>query len=287
MSNKNITVMQCVFCLCLFCVFISCGGDLEEPLLADLINLQIGSPGYEGDGMVQGLRNGSYIIRHTKDIVYQEKNPAGEIIFLNKEDWYAVDALNSAFWVSSSISGIPAIVGTVPLDAEPSGYDTNINPVHLGLNTISGLVNGEMYTLYAYAELSDGDWVGRLPSSNVALPTRSYNAFLNLKNMGIDDEIYLADQNEDTTNRTGCFSNINHFIVLVNTPLYWTEFPQTISERTGAFMLVEGRDFDIEIKMQFQRGDWITVDAIQKEGQQYFVLTGSPIFRGWLTLKSK
>jgi hypothetical protein len=279
-------IMVFIICLLGLCfTFTSCDAEIEEPLVLDLISLQSGSPGYEGDGAIHGLRNGSYIIRHTKETVYQEKDPLGNIFFRNAEDWYAVDDQGLIFLVSSSICGIPAVIeNNFRLDLEPSNFDTNANPIHLGLNTIRGLTNGERYTVYKYGELSNGDRVGRLTGD---LPTRSYNAFLNLKNIEIGRDVYLADQNEDTNNRTGGLSSINHWVVLVDTPLSWTEFPQSVGDRVDASITLEGRDFDIEIRTQFNRGGLVTVHNIAKEGQQYFIMTGSQTWRGWITLKNK
>jgi len=245
--------------------------ELEEPLKTQLVNLLHGSSGIEGDGIVYGLPNGHYIIKHQKKTINQSIDKAGKVRIWHDEDWYTLDADGSIIWAASTASDIPKSANNTPLSAGPAN------------NVIKGLTNGESYTVYRYGELVNGNRVGRL---NGQIATDCYNAFINLKNMSTNDTINLWETNENTGNRTGGLNDNNYWVVLVDTPLYWTEHPKTIREINNATIILEGYDYDIEISMRFPRG-WVTVAPIEEEGQWYFKMTGANVFRGHITILEK
>ena len=88
---------------------------------------------------------------------------------------------------------------------------------------------------------------------------------------------------------SGPLNNNNELIVLVDTGLRWTEKPQTLIGNAAAnpIIRIEGYDYDIVIeKLNALEGE-VSAAAVEKEGQQYFILTGSSDFRGRITLAAK
>jgi len=258
---------------CLLFLFLGCQ-ELVEPVNPNLVNLLPGSAGVEGNGKVY-VPNGQYLVRHQKKDVNQEINPAGYDRFWHDEDWYAVDADGSVRWIASSAGDIPKAANSAKFTA----FFNKQDPAY----EITGLVNGESYCVYRYGELLNNNRVGRLTGD---IATGCYNTVVNLMNMSSTHVVNLWETSEDTGNRTGGLNDNNHWIVLVDTPLCWTEFPQTIKENNNATILLRGYEYDIEIKMRYPRG-WVTAAPVESEGQRYFVITGATTFRGYITVLEK
>jgi len=288
------TMFMVIAGLALSCIISACG-ELIEPVYPNLINLLPGSPGYAGDSQVLGLENGSFLVRHEKEKIHQEKDPAGKIRLWHEEEWFALNAEGEAVVkIASRASDIPKHVTTSALNA---GLDITINgaPRTEAVNVINGLTNGEKYTVYYYGELLNGQRIGRTINGTLGLDgsqapiafySYNYNAVINLKNLSTNHQIQMFDQNENTGNRSGVFNDYNHYVVLVDTPLYWTEFQQTIYSQNNATILLQGYTYNIEIRMMYDRG-FVSVDPIEEDGQQCFIMTGSTDFRGYITIRSK
>ena len=273
------------------CLLISgCGGLEEEPLAVPLVRLLPGSPGYEGNGMVYGLLNGTYLVKHQKKETRQEKNPEGEVRIWHEEDWYAVGFGGSIVKIASSINEIPVSAGSLPLtdSSHPThGSSTFYNDRYntFAVNVIAGLANGETYGLYRYAELSNGDSIGR---RNGQLQTENVNAIANLKGLSVGQSINLFDAGS-SIGTSGLFNNNNQLLVLVGTGLYWTKSPQSLIGNTASnpTIQINGLDYDIVIeKLIASEGD-VSVAAIETDGQQYFILSGSSDFTGFIRIKAK
>lgn len=296
MNNKIFNIAAVLPVLVLFLAGCKGGfGDIDEPPVVSLINLTQGSAGYEGNGMVLGLRSARYVVKHELKEAVQEKDPKGRVRIFPKEDWYTVDQDGRIAKISSSTGGIPSIIGSEVLSNGTSGTSRD--------HYIIGLTNGEKYTVYFYGEPTDGDLITRLnPSPAAGAPAvASYtsNVFANLKNMNPGDKILVADR---TTNESGAsgyqtfsqvFNKNNHMVVLVNTPLHFTEFPRTFGAVTGSDVRIRGYDYDIVITSgdrdtpapqapYYMAANYglLTVSAIEKDGQQYFILTGGTAWRG-------
>jgi hypothetical protein len=249
-----------------------CGSPGNEPPEVPLVRLLPGSPGYEGDGAVRGLLNGEYLVKHQKKQTAQKKDPKGRVWARYEEDWYAVGAEGAIMKIASpTASEIPAYAGTVPLTD----------------GTIPGLVNGETYGVYRYAELSNGDTVGRFSGR---LQTKNVNAVANLQGLSAGEKIGLFDESIiGVRGVSGPLNNNNHLVVLVGTGLRWTEKPQSLVGDTliRPTIQIDGYDYDIVIeKLSALEGE-VSVAAVEAEGQQYFILTGSSDFRGRITLAAK
>ena len=272
MTNNRAFVMVAV--LLPVCFLLACG-ELVEPASPNLVSLLSGSPGYEGDGEVLGLRTDTlYLVRHEKEKVFQEQNPVGEIRMWHDEDWYAVNSSGSIVKIGSSSDDIP---GRLDINAKLPG------------TSISGFTNGERYNVYFYGELTSGERLGRTYelTPKPQLATFVYNTVVNLRRLGPNQQINVWEEDEDTGNRAGpLHPTANHLIVLVNTPLYWTEYPQTLIGVAGATIRVRGYDYDIEIQSKYAR-DLATVAPIEKDGQKYFILTGTYSYRGYIKIVEK
>jgi len=256
---------------------LSACGEVIEPAYPYLVNLLHGSPGYEGNKEVLGLRtNTFYLVRHEKEKIFQEKNPLGEMRIWNDEDWYAINEQGSIVKIASS------------LDTIPNRVDNN---VRLPGTAIKGLTNGERYNVYFYGELLNGNRIGRTYelTPQPQLATFVYNTVVNLRRLGPGQQVNLWEEDEDTQNRSGpLHATANQLIVLVNFPLQWTEHPQTLIGVAGATIRIKGYDFDIEIQNRYSReGNWITVAPIEKDGQRYFTIVGSHTYRGYIKIVEK
>ena len=281
--------------LLLVCGLSGCG-ELVEPAYPNIVNLMLGSPGYGGDREVLGLENGSYLVQHIKKDIHQDKDPVNKVRSWHDEEWFALDTSGFAkVKIADTASGIPKHVDTTALTAGAS-IIVNTQPRTEAINVIGGLINGEMYTVYFYGELSNGQRIGRTikgspgvdgtQASVISFNSFNYNAVINLKNLSTNQYVQVWDQNENTSNKTGVFNDFNHFVVLVDTPLHWTEFQQTIYSQNNATILLQGYTYNVEIKMMFDRG-YASVDPIDQDGQEYFIMTGSNDFRGYITIRGK
>jgi hypothetical protein len=289
--NKSVILGVLVFSL----VWVNGCGDLgDEPPAVPLVRLLPGSPGYEGDGAVHGLLNGEYLVKHQKKETLQEKDPTGKVWTRHEEDWYAVGAEGTTEKIASSTAGeIPASAGTESLNKgtapnhsdKTDFYDNRYSK--FALNSITGLVNGETYGVYRYAELANGDNVGRYRGR---LQTENVNAVVNLKGMSAGQSIGLFDEGSVGANGvTGPLNDNNRLVVLVNTGLSWTEKPQSLigNAASNPTIRMDGYDYDIVIeKLNALEGN-VSVAAVETEGQRYFILTGSSDFRGHIRLTAK
>jgi hypothetical protein len=105
--------------------------------------------------------------------------------------------------------------------------------------------------------------------------------------LSVGQQIVLWESNNFTsTNFTNALNDNNHLIVLVNTPLYWTEFPQNVMNVIGAKLVLEGEDFNVEITNLTNFGT-ATIASIEEKGQHYFVMTGTSTFRGSIAIVAK
>lgn len=267
----------------LICVLASCG-EVTEP--AYLINLAPGSAGYEGDGEVRGLYNGKYLIQHIKKNAVQEKDKAGNVRIFHDEDWYAVDSNSRIIKIASSANSIPQNVDTFMLS---NGLPAVGSAYPEAINVIKGLTNGETYNVYFYGEPVNGQRISRRSDAiDVAAATWNRNVVINLRNLHPGESINVWEFNgSDTQNRTDVFNDNNFALVLVDTPLYWTELPMSLIGQRNASILVEGYDYDIEVKMTDDRRVAGSVAPIEREGQKYFILTGHKNFRCYITVISK
>jgi len=299
-KRMNLTVALFVLMILTSCFFTSCGDVGDEPAVVSLVTLLPGSPGYEGDGEVKGLLNGSYLVMHQKKQTVQEKDPAGRIQIFHEEDWYALDWGGEVLKIASSTRGIPALVENTPLfggvDVEfpnaPSDdfykdyYNERYN--YYAVNSITGLVNGETYGVYRYGELSDGQRVGRVIGD---LQTYNVNTVVNIKGLAVGESIFLVDRMdiEMLAMPSGVFNDNNHLVVLVDTGLYWTEIPLELTEKSssGAVLRLIGKDFDIVIEKIDDSNGRVSVDAIKQDGQSHFIMTGNPNFKGRIAIASK
>jgi len=294
----NKSVILTILVLSLVCppLITGCAGPdpEDEPSAVPLVRLLPGSPGYEGDGTVCGLLNGEYLVKHQKKQTVQEKDPRGKVWIRHEEDWYAVGANGVINKIASPTAGqIPVPAGTVALtdgDTPDRGdkidfYNNRYNK--FAVNTITGLVNGETYGVYRYAELANGDTAGRYKGR---LQTENVNSVVNLKGLSVGQSIGLFDEGSIGVNGvSGPFNNNNHLIVLVNTGLRWTEKPQSLIGNTPLrpTIQIDGYDYDIVIeKLSALEGE-VSAAAVETEGQQYFILTGSSDFRGYIRLMAK
>ena len=271
-----------------------CGSIEDDPPAVLLVRLLPGSPGYEGDGTVYGLLNGEYLVKHQKKQTWQEKDPMGRVLIRHEEDWYAVGTFGIINKIASpTASSIPETAGTVPLidgDTPEHGnrtdyYDNRYS--RYAINIISGLVNGETYGIYRYAELSGGENIGRYRGR---LQTENVNAIVNLKGLSPGHSVGLFDEGTQGLNDvSGPLNDYNHLVVLVGTGLSWTEKPQSLIANAASNPTIQigGYDYDIVIeKLNALEGD-VHVAAIETEGQQFFILTGSSDFRGYIRLMPK
>ena len=299
--SKCMKLMLVVFLPVLLLPFLLAGcGELgTEEAIVPLVNLLPGSPGYEGDGTIHGLLNGSYLIKHQKKETTQKMDPAGRMQIYHEEDYYALDGNGALVKIASSNAAIPSAVANTPLsggldisfpvstsDEFHAGYYDNRYFLY-AINTITGLVNGETYGVYRYGELNSGQRIGRIQGH---LQTHNVNTIVNIRNLQTGGTIDMIDRRAtDPANQSsGIFNANNHLVVLIGTGLYWTEIPQVLSEDSSvnAVLRIIGNDFDIVIEKITARG-WVSVDAIKEDGQSYFVLTGSPDFRGRIVLAGK
>ena len=291
----NKSVILTVLALSLACLLTAagCAGPGDEPPVVPLVRLLPGSPGYEGDGAVYGLLNGEYLVKHQKKQTKQGKDPEGRIRIWHEEDWYAVGAYGVIKKIDTSASNIPLPAGTVKLadgDTPPEQrneayYKDRYSD--FALNLITGLANGETYGVYRYAELSNGEAVGRYRGK---LQTENVNAFANLKGLSAGQSVGLFDDGRNSVSGlSGPLNDNNHLVVLVGTGLNWTEKPQTLTANAASnpTIQVAGYDYDIVVeKLAASEGD-ASVAAIEEEGQQYFILTGSSDFRGYIRVTAK
>ncbi|MCL2044525.1 MAG: hypothetical protein FWG89_10340 [Treponema sp.] len=297
---RNITAALCAIIIFSSCFLGGCGELDSDPAVVPLVSLLPGSPGYAWHSAVRGLLNGEYLVMHQKKETWQEKDPAGKMQIFHKEDWYAVRADRSVYFIASSTGGIPAAVNTVSLSdgedvffpALPSTtfheeYYTNRYDIY-AVNIILGLVNGETYGVYRYGELNNGQRVGRGIGH---LQTYNVNTVVNIKDLTVGEYIYLIDRVDinPTVQPSGPFNDNNHLVVLVDTSLYWTEIPLTLNEDAsmGAAIRLIGYDFDIIIEKVSDSLGWVSVDAIKQEGQKHFILSGSPAFEGRIIIAGK
>jgi len=185
--NKNVIILIILVLLAVCPLLVTgCGSPGDEPPAVPLVRLLPGSPGYEGDGAVFGLLNGEYLVKHQKRQTVQEKDPMGRVWARHEIDWYAVGGDGTINKIASATGEIPSSAGTgrLNLGTDPAHnnwsdfYDNRYGK--FARNSISGLVNGETYGVYRYAELSNGDLIGRYKGK---LQTENVNAVANLKNM--------------------------------------------------------------------------------------------------------
>jgi len=271
-------------------------GDVEEPPLFDLIDLMAGSAGYEGDGAILGLRGGErYLLKHEKKETTQERDPfTGKIRIYPVEDWYVVDASGGLAKIAASTSDIPSVFETEALNNGTSEADRD--------HKILSLANGEKYGAYFYGRPNPGDRVVRLRSTLTTAPLATFtlNAVLNIRHFVPGNKVLLADNIANGAGSGGyqtysqLFNDNNHMVVLVGTSLHLYEFPRTFGGNTGANLRIRGYDYDIIVEC----GDFdlpvsdptypyllanhgnVTVEAIVKEGQTYFVMTATEPWRG-------
>lgn len=288
----------------LTCLLAGCTEAIEIPY-PNIVDLMLGSAGFAGDGEILGLQNGNYLIRHEKKTIHQEKDPVGKIRLWHDEDWYSVEnsidaesgnTISKITWLASSASRIPEIVTTDRVGEASNPLGLTSLPMAPGVNTITGLTNGEKYSVYFYGAVNNGQRVGRTwnaPDGDLGtggplvLATLNYNTVVDIRGLNTNQSIQLLDQFSNTNSRSGVFvADFNHIIVLVNTPLHWTEFKQTIYQKDGATILLQGEEFNIEIRMRYDRG-YVSVAPIEEEGQKYFILTGDSEFRGYITRRAK
>jgi len=277
-----------------------CGEIEDEPAVVPLVSLLPGSPGYEGDGAVKGLLNGAYLVMHQKKQTWQEKDPAGRIQILREEDWYSVGPDGAVLKIASSSDGIPASVKNTSLDGGkdinfPSAPSSTFHEEYFNnrydlyaTNVITGLINGETYGVYRYGELKNGQRVGRVVGH---LLTYNVNTVVNIKGLTVGEYVYLIDRadTDPTVRPSGVFNDNNRLVVLVDTGLYWTEIPLALNEDTfmGAALRLIGYDFDIVIEKVSDSYGWVSVDAVKHAGQNHFILTGNPNFKGRIVIASK
>ena len=278
-----------VFCMQAW-IMAGCG-KAEEPDYG-LVNLQHGSPGYGADREVRSLINGMYLVKHEKTEIVQEKDKDGNLFKRHLEDWYAVkadaDGNGSIVKIASSLNDIPGTINGIDRLLKSDEFDFDLDPVMnpKGKNIIKGLTNNETYGVYFYGELNtDKMRVGRRTGE---LSTWNYNAIANIKNLAIGDRIYLWESELNSGNETSGLCDNNCLVVLVNTPLEFTDYNLEMEggEGEGANIIVKGRDFNIEVKNRYN-SSWASVAPIQSDGQQYFILTAGRTFRGFITKINK
>jgi len=288
--KKNFVIALVVLAACLFA---ACGELVEKPSsLYSLVEVLPGPPGYEGNGAVHGLLNGTYLVKHQKKQTRQDKDPEGRIRIWHEEDWYAVDADGAVRKIASSTGGIPRPAGSVPLEKGEYGFrgGSPYDRIHphwytlYAVNSITGLVNGETYGVYRYGELKDGDNIGRF---NGQLQTEDANAFANIINLRPGETISLFDTVLDN-GTSGLLNDNNHLVVLTGTGLYWTKTPQSVVTNTR----IKGYDFDILIESRESASGAmdvtpIEVSPIEFDGQPYFILTSSGAFAGNIRIVNK
>jgi hypothetical protein len=301
--NKNVRIAVVLSITVLSaCLLASCPEIGEEPSsLYALVELLPGSPGYEGNEAVYGLLNGSYLVKHQKKLTQQDKDPEGRIRIWHEEDWYAVDGDGLVSKIASSTSEIPASATNAVLEngeyvfrggmtaganaLEGDGGSNAYESYHANrytsyaVNTIKGLVNGEAYGVYRYGELSDGNNIGRY---NGELQTEDVNTAVNLKGLLPGQSIGLFDT-AMANGGNGLFNRNNHLLVLAPTGLYWTKAPQVVY----ANIRLRGYDCDIIIEDRDSTEGRSTVSAVEFDGQQYFILTGTNRFTGFIKIVNK
>jgi len=281
-------------------------GDVEEPALTNLVYLQSGSPGFGNDGELSGLRGGErYLLRHIKKEAVQEKDPEGRVRVFPLEDWYAVDSQGKIIHVASSANDIPNLVPA----AERLNNGSRIAHPASQDHKITGLQNGEQYGLYYYGEAFHNEVVVRLRGTLLPSPLATFtcNSVLNLRNLVPGNQVMLADNysSNDQTASGGyhtlsqVFNNNNHMIVLVGTPLYFVEEARTSGGYRGANIRIRGYDYDVIVQSgQLGGADGFpgvpgeilamhglfTVEAIERDGQEFFVLTAGSQWRGKIKL---
>jgi hypothetical protein len=305
--KKYFLLITCitVFLLAGF-VFTGCDDDIEEPPLTNLINILSGSPGFSGDQEILGLRGGErYLIKHARKEATQERDPEGRVRIFPMEDWYAVDSGGGIVKIASSTSGIPNLIP----EAERLNNGTSAAFPASHDHKISGLLNGENYSAYFYGEAFHNSVVVRLRHTSLASPLATFtcNSVLNLRNLIPGNQVMLADNY--TTHHVSAadgyqtlsqvFNDNNHMIVLVGTPLYFHEEARTSGGFRGANIRIRGYDYDIIVQsgqlggadnFPGQPGEipamfgLFTVDAIERDGQQFFVLTAGSQWRGKIRL---
>ena len=280
----------------------SCPEIGDEPSsLHALVELLPGSPGYGGNGAVYGLINGSYLVMHQKKQTHQDKDPEGRIRIWHDEDWFAVDGSGIVSKIASSTSGIPTAVQSALLEngeyvlrggqaggansLEGDGGTNAYESYHanrytsFAVNSIAGLVNGETYGVYRYGVLFNGDNVGRY---NGQLQTEDVNSVVNIKGLTAGQSIGLFDT-ALPNGGSGLLNSTNHLVVLVPTGLHWTRTPQVVF--TNIRLL--GYDYDIIIESRDSANGDAVVSAVEFDGQQYFILTGSNRFAGFIRIVHK
>jgi len=296
-QNVKIAVVLLVTVVSSACLLSGCPEIGEQPSsLSSRVELLPGSPGYGGNEAVYGLLNGAYLVKHQKRQTRQEKDPAGRIQIFHEEDWYAVGSDGTVSQIASSKDGIPADAesallerGWYPLrvpDSHSSGNKTDAYESYhenrytaYAVNFIKGLVNGETYGVYRYGILSNGDKIGRYEGT---VQTEDANTLVNLKGMSAGESIGLFDA-AVTTAGSGLLNGSNHLVVLTPTRLYWTKTPQTIVTN----IRLRGYDYDIIIEDRNPTDGHAAVSAVASEGQQYFILTGSSKFAGYIRIVDK
>jgi len=309
---KNVRIMgvSLITVVFLACLMTACPEVGEEPSSHyALVELLPGSPGYEGDGAVHGLLNGSYLVMHQKKQTQQDRDPEGRIRIWHEVEWFSVGKDGVISTIASSTSDIPARVENTRLEKgeevvrgnwyDNEGLSTIYQDYHanrftfFAVNSITGLDNGETYGVYRYGELSDGDNVGRY---NGHLQSEDGNTFINLKGFKAGQSVGLFDAILPDDG-TGLLNANNHLVVLTPTRLHWTKTPQVVFTN----IRLSGYDYDIIIESRDSANGNAVVSAIEFDGQQYFILkahgskeaqiygnkTGNNNFAGFIRIVNK